>query len=111
MYKIVSAASVFVAAVVSVTLPWVTPAAAGGFSTPVASGTANYDWSGAYLGGSVGGGWGDVGWVYDDGGNPTNPNPKSYSGVLGGAHIGYQRQWGRLVAGLEGNYIFHGIGE
>lgn len=108
MHWHVRASSCIFAAFFGITASFMTPAAAGGLPGVAAPGAAAYDWSGAYLGLSAGGGWGDAGWRYDEGMSPT-PNPLKFSDVLGGAHIGYQRQWGNFVAGIEGNYIFHGM--
>lgn len=62
-----------------------------------------FSWSGVYIGGQVGYGWGtssasDLG--------PTTPGfIDSYgtSGIVGGAHIGYNYQISQFVFGLEGD--------
>ena len=63
-----------------------------------------FTWTGVYLGGQIGYGWGsDSGFdpvtgtalVTSVGGNP--------SGVVGGAHVGYQYQINQWVLGLEGS--------
>ncbi len=63
-----------------------------------------FTWSGLYLGGQIGYAWGndpiDVVDVTGASGPAffnTNPN-----GVIGGAHLGYNLQFGQWVAGLEG---------
>jgi outer membrane immunogenic protein len=95
-------------AVILVPLAFATSATADGipFDSPTSFTTATYDWSGVYVGLSVGGGWGDVDWVFT-GGNQPNPNPQHVSDVLGGAHVGIQHQWGNIVLGIEANYIFN----
>lgn len=66
------------------------------FATPALA-----DWSGVYIGGSIGPGWvdGDVSYV-----TPLTAGPFSYDfdGVTAGGHIGGQMQWGSWVLGLEG---------
>src|ERR1019366_3852066 len=65
-----------------------------------------FSWTGLYLGGQIGYGWGtDTLTVY-----PwrfgTNYTP---NGVLGGAHAGYNLQMNQFVAGLEGDVEGTGI--
>jgi outer membrane immunogenic protein len=65
-----------------------------------------FSWTGLYLGGQIGYGWGtDTLTVY-----PwrfgTNYTP---NGVLGGAHVGYNLQMNQFVAGLEGDVEGTGI--
>lgn len=54
---------------------------------------ALYNWSGFYVGGNIGYGWGRFS---DDAGAGTNPN-----GVIGGGQIGYNWPINSLVLGLE----------
>lgn len=54
-------------------------------------------WAGAYLGGNLGYGWGDI----------TN-NPASPSGLLGGIQGGYNWQSGAVVFGVEGDIQLNG---
>lgn len=70
--------------------------------------SAEYQWSGFYIGGNVGGLFGDVDVIYPAGDNGTylNPTPgdkASFSpdGVFGGAQLGYLHQFGDWVVGLE----------
>jgi outer membrane immunogenic protein len=67
-----------------------------------------FTWSGLYIGGQIGYGWGkdsiDVtdtafgvpGFFFSD--NENNPD-----GVIGGAHVGYNLQFAQWVVGLEGS--------
>ncbi len=59
-----------------------------------------FSWSGVYVGGQIGYGWGR-----DNVGLPTVPSSTSSSpdGVIGGAHVGYNYQINQFVAGLEGD--------
>jgi outer membrane immunogenic protein len=62
-----------------------------------------FSWSGLYMGGQVGYAWGSdpidaVDTLFGDEGF-FNANP---SGVIGGAHLGYNLQIGQWVAGIEG---------
>jgi outer membrane immunogenic protein len=60
-----------------------------------------YNWSGLYFGGSLGGAWGDSSFVFANG-NPADPNPVDFDGSFaGGAHLGFQHQWGNFVLGVE----------
>ncbi|MEM9898531.1 MAG: outer membrane beta-barrel protein [Pseudomonadota bacterium] len=56
--------------------------------------------TGLYLGGQVGGIDGDADWVLPNGTSP-NPNPLSTDGTILGGILGYQRQFGFLVLGVE----------
>ncbi|HEY0147206.1 MAG: outer membrane protein [Methylovirgula sp.] len=58
-----------------------------------------FSWSGVYLGGQVGYGWGTTHFT-----DPAGPFPGlSQSGVIGGVHIGYNYQVSQFVFGLEGD--------
>jgi len=62
---------------------------------------ALYDWSGWYVGGNLGYGWGQADWTWDIpglGDLRTDTKPK---GILGGAQVGWQRQSGNFVGGFE----------
>jgi outer membrane immunogenic protein len=65
-----------------------------------------FSWTGVYLGGQIGYGWGgDTLTVYPYGfGTNFVPN-----GVIGGAHAGYNYQINQIVAGLEGDVEGTGI--
>lgn len=77
-----------------------------------------FTWSGLYLGGQIGYAWGtDSFWGAGPGYVFTG---QSYtpSGVVGGAHVGYNYQFNQFVAGLEGdveglsyskNYLFGNV--
>jgi outer membrane immunogenic protein len=66
---------------------------------------AAYSWSGFYVGGHAGYGWGDVNFLdfgpVLDGGFTIDRTPFRADGVLAGGQIGYQQQFGRWVAGVE----------
>lgn len=68
-----------------------------------------HDWSGRYLGVSVGTGGGDFDGSHDDGRwqdvmkDGGGPFSMSASGALGGVQLGYNWQSGNVVYGLEGN--------
>jgi outer membrane immunogenic protein len=71
---------------------------------------SNYNWSGLYFGGEIGG------FLSDIDGRFLNPPPGHWnagpSGGIGGGFIGYQQQFGALVLGIEGSYVdtFHDSG-
>lgn len=73
----------------------------------------NYDWSGAYVGASVGYGSGSTGnsW-WDAGISNWEPDGKiKFRSLLGGGYIGIQQQFGKVVVGAEADYTwmkFHG---
>ena len=60
------------------------------FGAGAARAQSAYNWRGAYVGGNVGYQWGDV--------SHTGSNP---SGAAGGAHAGYNAQFGQFVFGAE----------
>jgi opacity protein-like surface antigen len=63
-----------------------------------------YDWTGFYLGGFIGGITADTGWSYLGATNLSLPDPRTSvhaAGFLGGGTVGYNWQFGRVVAGFE----------
>jgi outer membrane immunogenic protein len=79
------------------------PAAAPAYKAPVMAPTPAYNWTGFYIGGSIGGEWEKVD------GSFTNPPPADWSvknsrGMWDG-HIGAQYQWSSVVFGVEGDYV------
>jgi outer membrane immunogenic protein len=67
-----------------------------------------YNWTGFYIGGQAGGGWGrstvtdiDASASFPAGFVQSSQDP---SGALGGAYGGYNYQWGQLVLGIDGDY-------
>lgn len=83
---------------------WTSGAAANG---PPRSGKT---WDGLYVGGSVGRSWGESGFVVPSGLTVT-PNPMDLDGtVAGGVHLGFQRQWGSIVGGIETSALFANLG-
>ena len=69
---------------------------------------APYNWSGLYVGANAGYGWGDTDWRFPAPGNFFGAAGTTFStdprGGLVGGHIGYQHQWGNIVAGVEVSY-------
>ncbi len=76
----------------------------GAMAADLTVGTATFDWSGAYIGANVGGGWDRTRWI-EGTIEPTG------SGVLGGLQIGYNLQNGNFVYGLEADIDAAGIKE
>jgi outer membrane immunogenic protein len=67
-----------------------------------------FNWTGLYVGGEIGGGWAHQQGTLNTG-NRFFPAgfevaPLNASGVLGGAVLGYNYQYGPLVLGVEGTY-------
>jgi len=73
--------------------------------------TPAYDWSGFYLGGHIGGGWGNKDWTalntFDNTWFPVSSF--SVDGFLGGIQGGYRYQSGRWVVGVEGSFSWADI--
>jgi len=61
---------------------------------------AAYDWTGFYLGPSLGVDWGYTNWTFLSNGNKTYPR---FAGVLPGGQVGYNYQYGKWVFGVEGD--------
>jgi opacity protein-like surface antigen len=60
---------------------------------------AAYDWTGFYLGPSLGVDWGYTNWTFLDG-SKTYPR---FAGILPGGQVGYNYQYGKWVFGVEGD--------
>jgi outer membrane immunogenic protein len=76
---------------------------------PVAPIATVYDWTGFYIGGHVGGGWGDQGSTELPPGTGAFPAGTVFaknhpSGFLGGVQGGYNWQFSNVVLGVEGEY-------
>jgi outer membrane immunogenic protein len=63
-------------------------------------------WTGYYIGGEIGGGFGTSRKDFIQG---TTTNNFNVSGVVGGLTTGYNRQFGPVVAGLEGDISASGV--
>ncbi|MDQ6867771.1 MAG: autotransporter domain-containing protein [Pseudomonadota bacterium] len=61
---------------------------------------AAYNWTGFYLGPSLGVDWGYTNWTFLVNGNKTYPR---FAGVLPGGQVGYNYQYGKWVFGVEGD--------
>jgi outer membrane immunogenic protein len=62
---------------------------------------AYYNWSGFYIGGHVGGVWGDKDWLFT---GPLTTTSHNVSGFLGGGQVGFNWQVGQVVLGVEGQF-------
>jgi outer membrane immunogenic protein len=71
-------------------------------AAPVAYAPQIYNWSGIYVGAHVGGGYSSSSWS-DPFGAANNDNSNDW-GFLGGAQVGANAQFNRLVLGLEGDF-------
>lgn len=71
---------------------------------PVAGQPAVYDWSGFYVGAGVGHQSSRIGLSSPAPGSPLTYSPVHKS-LIGGAHAGYQQQFGQFVFGVEGSWI------
>ncbi|MGH6676575.1 MAG: outer membrane protein [Xanthobacteraceae bacterium] len=71
-------------------------------AAPVAYAPQIYNWTGIYVGGHIGGGYSNSSWS-DPFGAANNDNFSSL-GFLGGAQVGANAQFNRLVLGVEGDF-------
>ena len=93
------AAMSFVGSANAADMPIKAPVVKAPIATPVS-------WTGFYLGGSVGYGWGRTDWTYNPIGSSPTPNPIKSHGWLGGGHVGYLHQWSNnIVLGVEGQFL------
>lgn len=67
---------------------------------------STYNWSGAYIGAHLGGGWSHIDWTYVNFGTTADHNG---DGVLGGVQVGYNFQNGAFVYGLEADISAAGV--
>jgi outer membrane immunogenic protein len=65
------------------------------------------NWGGLYLGGHLGGAWGDSDWFDLGAGNIGSQSP---SGILGGAQLGYNFQLGPWVVGPQASISGSSLG-
>ena len=75
-----------------------------------------YNWTGLYIGGNVGGGWGRAEYqstanttFFGDVGAGTAPFSHNTSGFIGGGQIGYNFQSGSFVFGVEAMFDYSDI--
>jgi len=84
------------------------PAAAPAYKAPVMAPTPAYNWTGFYIGASLGGEWESIDGNFA---NPTVPalaESWSFSNDARGmwdGHIGAQYQWSSVVFGVEGDFV------
>ena len=63
----------------------------------------DYDWSGIYLGGHLGGAYAQFEWTFT---TPTESFEKSRTAFAGGVQVGLQKQWRSIVIGAEVSYTW-----
>ena len=79
------------------------------YKAPPTAVASVYNWTGFYIGGHVGYGWGDKDWSFLDlTADPARVN-FDVDGFLGGGQIGFNWQAGSWVFGLEGEFGWSGI--
>lgn len=96
---VLAAASVLAGAANAADLP---PRAAPPMKAPVYA-APPFSWTGFYLGGNFGYGWGEGSGTMTFGG-ATGPIRGSGDGVLGGVQAGYNWQMGAMVVGIETDF-------
>jgi outer membrane immunogenic protein len=115
MHRLLAA---FFAATFAITFTQVVSAADMPVKAPVAPIATPYSWTGFYVGGNIGGGWGhhDVTYALNDplmtAIVPAGIPPASFdtSGVTGGLQLGYNWQFNRSwLVGLEADFNWSGI--
>ena len=72
------------------------------YKAPPAAPPQIYDWTGFYLGANGGGGWGNSSWN-------ANATGLNLSGAQAGGTIGYNKQLGKVVFGIEGDIDWSGF--
>ncbi|MGB6537419.1 MAG: outer membrane protein [Xanthobacteraceae bacterium] len=75
-------------------------------AAPVIYAPQIYNWGGIYVGGHIGGAYSASTWTDPFGGANNDFNS---SGFLGGAQVGANAQFNRLVLGLEGDFSWTGL--
>lgn len=65
-------------------------------------GAAPFSWTGFYIGGHAGYGWGESDWTDLNGNLGANVRFEDLQGAIGGGQVGYNWQSGPLVLGVEG---------
>jgi outer membrane immunogenic protein len=70
-----------------------------------------FTWTGVYVGGQIGYGWGQNNTSFGDNFGDYASLSYTSSGVIGGAHIGYNLQLSQFVIGLEGDVDGTSIGK
>jgi outer membrane immunogenic protein len=72
------------------------------------------DWTGFYLGGHAGFGWGNADYRFNSAGRYNffagDSVSHSMTGALAGGHIGYNWMWNNYVLGIEGSGTWSGVG-
>lgn len=80
------------------------------YKAPVMSAVPVSNWSGFYIGGHAGYGWGDADYDFFAANTYGIPAGSSFShsldGFMGGGHLGFNWQTGAFVAGLEGSFTW-----
>jgi outer membrane immunogenic protein len=71
---------------------------------PMVAADPPFSWTGFYVGGFVGGIWGKKDWVEIVGPVPGGVIHPDFDGVIGGVQGGFNYQFGRWVAGIEGEW-------
>jgi outer membrane immunogenic protein len=79
------------------------PAAAPAYKAPVMAPTPAYNWTGFYIGASLGAEWEKVDGNFTDGAASWSVSNNT-RGMWDG-HIGAQYQWSSLVIGVEGDFV------
>ncbi len=72
------------------------------YKAPPAAPPQIYDWTGFYLGANGGGGWGNSTWS-------ANGTGINLSGAQAGGTVGYNKQLGKVVFGIEGDVDWSGF--
>src|SRR5215470_9290167 len=79
------------------------PAAAPAYKAPVMAPTPAYNWTGFYIGASLGGEWETINGSFNL--PPAGTWEVSNSRGMWDGHIGAQYQWSSVVFGVEGDFV------
>lgn len=72
----------------------------------------SFDWTGAYIGGQVGYGWGNLGYTYSFNGNPDTDYDYNHdpSGFISGVYAGYNHQFSNnVILGADADIVWSNL--
>ena len=70
---------------------------------PCCDSSEEYNWSGVFIGGHIAAALSQIDWAFTTPAEGTDHNERAFGG---GVHAALQRQWGRMVAGVEVSYTW-----
>ena len=70
---------------------------------PCCDSSEEYNWSGVFIGGHISAALSQIDWAFTTPAEGADHNERAFGG---GVHAALQRQWGRMVAGVEVSYTW-----